>query len=230
MVCPPAASCCRIMAATISACPPMVPLHLPPLAGGTPYSVTVLTQPAGQTCSVSNGSGTIGTANVTSVSVSCAALPATTYTLGGNLSGLSSGSLVLQNNGGSNLSLSVNGPFAFNARFASGVAYSVTILTQPAGQTCSVSNGSGTIGSADITSLTVQCRSTAMSPTITINAPTESSTYTTNTSPISIAGTTSSTTNIARVTWASLNGETGDAETTARGLRGPYPELCFRVG
>ena len=35
--------------------------------------MTVKTNPAGQTCTVSSGSGTVGSANVTSVAVSCAA-------------------------------------------------------------------------------------------------------------------------------------------------------------
>ena len=35
--------------------------------------MTVKTNPSGQTCTVANGSGTIGSANVTNVAVSCAA-------------------------------------------------------------------------------------------------------------------------------------------------------------
>ena len=41
---------------------------------GTPYAVTVLTQPVGQTCTVANGSGTAN-ATVTNVAVSCVAAP-----------------------------------------------------------------------------------------------------------------------------------------------------------
>ena len=72
------------------------------------YSVTVKTNPAGQTCTVSNGSGTVGSANVTNVAVSCAS--AASYTVGGTVSGLS-GTVVLQDNGGDNLSVAANGPF-----------------------------------------------------------------------------------------------------------------------
>ena len=42
-----------------------------PLAGGAAYSVTVKTNPSGQTCTVSDGSGTVASANVTNVAVSC---------------------------------------------------------------------------------------------------------------------------------------------------------------
>ena len=72
------------------------------LAGGAAYSVTVKTNPAGQSCTVSNGSGSVGSANVTSVAVSCSS--AASFTVGGTVSGLS-GTVVLQDNGGDNLSV-----------------------------------------------------------------------------------------------------------------------------
>lgn len=45
-----------------------------PVTTGTPYAVTVLTQPTGQTCTVANGtgSGVVANANVTNISVMCA--------------------------------------------------------------------------------------------------------------------------------------------------------------
>ena len=89
------------------------------LPTGAPYNVTVLTNPAGQTCTVSNGSGTVGSANVTSVAVSCS--NAASYTVGGTVSGLS-GTVVLQDNGGDNLSVSANGTFTFATSLVSGAA------------------------------------------------------------------------------------------------------------
>ena len=50
------------------------------------------------------------------------------------MSGLS-GTVVLQDNGGDNLSVSANGPFTFATALASGAAYAVTVKTNPAGQT-----------------------------------------------------------------------------------------------
>ena len=128
------------------------------LASGAAYAVTVKTNPSGQTCSVSNGSGTVGSANVTNVSVACTTTP--TYSVGGSVSGLSSGSVVLQDNGGDDLSVSANGPFTFATKLASGAAYAVTVKTNPSGQTCSVSNGSGTVGSANVTNVSVACTTT----------------------------------------------------------------------
>ena len=128
------------------------------LASGAGYAVTVKTNPAGQTCMVANGSGTVGSANVTNVAVSCAS--SATYTVGGSVSGLS-GTVVLQDNGGDNLSVSANGPFTFATALASGAGYAVTVKTNPAGQTCMVANGSGTVGSANVTNVAVSCASSA---------------------------------------------------------------------
>ncbi len=73
-------------------------------AGGT-YIVTVKTQPSNpiQTCSVTNNTGA-ASANVSNVAITCST---TTFTIGGTLSGLTNGSVVLQDNNTDNLSLSV---------------------------------------------------------------------------------------------------------------------------
>lgn len=42
-----------------------------PLQAATPYGVTVQTQPAGQYCQVSNGTGSLGTANLAVIAVGC---------------------------------------------------------------------------------------------------------------------------------------------------------------
>jgi hypothetical protein len=127
------------------------------LADSSPYAVTVGTQPAGQTCSVSNGSGTISGANVTNVTVTCAAVP--TYTVGGNVSGLSGSGLVLSLNSGSQtLPVSANGSFTFPTGLTNGAAYAVIVGTQPSGgDNCTVSNGSGTIAGANVTNVSVTC-------------------------------------------------------------------------
>ena len=77
------------------------------------------------------------------------------------MSGLS-GTVVLQDNGGDNLSVTANGSFTFATSLASGAAYSVTVKTNPSGQTCTVSSGSGTVGSANVTSVAVSCANAAI--------------------------------------------------------------------
>jgi len=118
---------------------------------GGAYSVSVLTPPAGQTCSVSNASGNAN-ANITNANVTCSTI---TYTIGGTIMGLS-GAVVLQDNGGDNLSQSSNGTFQFASPIPSGGTYVVSVLTQPVGQTCTVTTGSGT-ASANVTNVSVNC-------------------------------------------------------------------------
>ena len=143
------------------------------VASGSTYSVTVLTQPTGQNCTVTNGSGS-ASANVTNVQVACSNLPPTTFTIGGTISGLTGTGLVLQNNGGNNLAASASGSFTFSAAVTSGVAYSVTVLTQPAGQSCTVTGGSGT-ASTNVTNVQVTCSTTTYTIGGTISGLTASS-------------------------------------------------------
>src|SRR5450759_234491 len=85
--------------------------------------------------------------------------------IGGTVTGLSrtglTGSVVLQDNGVNNLTVPVDGAFTIAtdvASFENG--YNVTVLTQPAGQTCSVTGGSGTT-TTNVTSVAVKCKKAA---------------------------------------------------------------------
>ena len=124
-----------------------------PIVTGSHYVVTVLAHPVGQTCSVGNASGTMGAAPVTNVAVVCAA---NTHTIGAAVSGLV-GSVVLQNNGIDNRTISTDGASIFSTPVAEGSTYAVTVLTQPVTEICTVSNGSGTVGSVDVSNVTVVC-------------------------------------------------------------------------
>jgi 6-phosphogluconolactonase len=94
------------------------------------------------------------------------------YTIGGTVTGLASSPgplstpLVLQNNGGDNLTISANGAFTFATAVKSNsttkATYNVTILTQPFPQTCTVTGGSGT-ASSNVTSVVVSCSSSSTS-------------------------------------------------------------------
>ena len=125
------------------------------IADGAAYHVTVKTQPSGQTCTASSNTGTIAGANVTNVSVVCAV---NTYTVGGTVSGLT-GTVVLQDNGADDLSVSANGVFTFATPVADGGGYSVTVKTQPTSpnQTCTASSNTGTIAGANVTNVSVVC-------------------------------------------------------------------------
>ncbi|MBX3688782.1 S8 family serine peptidase, partial [Dokdonella sp.] len=81
-----------------------------------------------------------------------------TYTVGGSVSGLTGSGLVLSLNAGAQtLPVAADGAFTFPTGLTGGASYAVTVGTQPAGQVCNVSNGSGTIGSANVTDVAVTC-------------------------------------------------------------------------
>ncbi len=126
------------------------------VASGGSYDVTVSSQPTGEICTVSNGSGR-ASGNVTGVQVTCAASSASSYTIGGTLTGLATGaSVTLKDNGGDALALSANGTFTFSTAVLSGDTYDVTVSTQPTGQACAITNGSGT-ATSDVTNVQVTC-------------------------------------------------------------------------
>jgi large repetitive protein len=137
------------------------------VATGKNYAVTVLTQPSNpaQTCTVTYGGTGTAAANVVIVQVTCAT---NTFTVGGNVSGLTGSGLVLQNNGGNNLSVTANGSFAFSSTINRGSNYNVTILTQPSNptQNCAVTNGFGATTTGNVTAIRVTCFTTSVTYTI----------------------------------------------------------------
>ena len=148
------------------------------LASGSSYAVTVQTQPGSptQTCAVANGSGTVVAANITSIAVNCTT---NTYTIGGTVSGLAGTGLVLSLNAGAQtLPIAANGAFTFPTALPSGASYAVTVQTQPSGpaQTCVVTSGTGTVGGANVTSVSVAC--TTAQRTISVVSPGSSFTAT----------------------------------------------------
>jgi hypothetical protein len=131
-------------------------------ASGATYTVTVQTQPAGQTCTLSsNASGTI-TSNIT-VTATCTTNAA--FTISVAVTGLT-GTLVVEDNVGPTLTFTTNTTKTFSNTYASGATYSVTVQTQPSGQTCTLSsNASGTITS----NITVTATCASSSPTISVS-------------------------------------------------------------
>lgn len=125
----------------------------------SPYAITVVGQPARQTCSVVNGSGIAGAAPVTVVNVTCVQ---NSYTLGGRVTGLTGTNLILTN-GSDRLTVAGgdaggNATFTFPTKVADGAAYGVAVLAQPSGQTCAVINGTALMGSTDVSSVVVNCQ------------------------------------------------------------------------
>ena len=138
------------------------------LDDGAAYNVTITTQPAGQSCTIANGSGVLAGADVINISITCGVA---SYHVGGSVAGLVGGGLVLQNNGSDDLAIESNGSFSFPTRLEHGSAYAVTIAAQPSGRSCTVNNGSGTLAGADVTHVLISCPPDAVTPTVSAAGP-----------------------------------------------------------
>lgn len=79
-----------------------------------------------------------------------------TYTVGGTVTGVI-GSIVLQNNGTDDLTVSADGTFAFTTVLTDQATYNVAVVTPTEGKTCSVVNGRGTISAVNVTSISIGC-------------------------------------------------------------------------
>jgi hypothetical protein len=137
-----------------------------PEMGGASYAVTVQTQPANATCTVSNGTGTVTGAPVTSVQVSCSL---NTYQIGGAISGLTAAGLALAN-GSDTVNPTANATsFVFATPVTAGNTYNVTLTQQPSGQHCTLATASGT-ANANVSNVAVSCAPVAVaawsSPTV----------------------------------------------------------------
>jgi hypothetical protein len=132
-------------------------LDTPESPGGT-YAVRVQFQPAGMTCSASKGVGTMPTHDVTDVAITCSE---GAYSLGGTVAGLTASGLVLSD-GSEDYSVPVNAAdFTMPTAVAYGSGYAVSVQTQPARLTCTVSAGTGAMPANAVTNVRVTCASVA---------------------------------------------------------------------
>jgi environmental stress-induced protein Ves len=128
------------------------------VASGGSYNVTISASPAGptQACSVQNGSGKVVSSEISTVAISCST---SNFTIGGNVQNLT-GTLILRNNNGDDLTMTASGPFTFATAIPSGSTYSVSVAQNPIAQRCDVTSGSGTVGGTNVASVVVQCTTT----------------------------------------------------------------------
>lgn len=125
---------------------------------GTEYNVTVKTQPAHMTCGTVGGTG-IGSAGHTTainVLVSCSQ---NTYSLSGTVSGLTAAGLVIINgSNGTGLTIAKDATtFGYPEAIPVGVAYGLTVLTQPTGLRCTIANGTDVMGDANRANIVITC-------------------------------------------------------------------------
>ena len=116
------------------------------------YDVKVKSRPSNvEDCVIQNPSGRAGY-HVYSVFVVCTLKR---HALSGSVSNLR-GELVLAN-GSDNVTLQPGATSFTLAEIPEDSPYGVSILRQPADQTCTVSNGSGTVGPAAVTNVAITC-------------------------------------------------------------------------
>ncbi len=85
------------------------------------------------------------------------------YTIGGDVTGLTSSGLVLQVNGGQDLAIAADGAFTFADPIDSGAIYRVTVLTQPSSpsQTCTPHHAVGSVPKSNVTDVEINCAAVA---------------------------------------------------------------------
>lgn len=126
--------------------------------------------PPGQSCGINGAASGIFTSNdggytnvaATPPTISCSVL---SYTVGGTITGLTAGSIVLADNVGDELTLMAASPpsavpFTFPTQYTAGSTYQVTVNTQPNGLNCSVSPSTPQIGTVNVM-VAVNCTPTS---------------------------------------------------------------------
>ena len=130
-----------------------------PISYGGSYWVSIFNQPKNQTCAVRDGRNDRVTAEIPPVTIECSSA---NFSLGGTLSGLRAGRQVtLVNDSDSAFTpLTVNGVFQLSSKVAANGSYRVSVATQPPGQYCTVTGGTGSAINQDVSDIKVECKDT----------------------------------------------------------------------
>lgn len=131
---------------------------------GSAVAITIASQPESQLCALHGGTVVSITSHSGALEVTCSTRR---YAVGGTVSGLS-GTLVLENTLGDVWSVTSNGAFAFPNTVAHGSSFGVSVRTQPAGQTCAVSQGSSLAVTSTVSSIAIECETTQLAPEATV--------------------------------------------------------------
>lgn len=134
------------------------------LASGTSYNAALVSVPETLVCSLTNGSGLVASTDVTSITVACeSALAGVSFTVTGLVT---PDSVTVQLNGSGvdalpartrRVTSAANGSYSFNLAVPVGSTYDVVIAGQAVGNTCTVANGSGTLGVGGTSNVMVAC-------------------------------------------------------------------------
>jgi hypothetical protein len=130
------------------------------------YDIKVVTQPPNtdlNSCVVNNGKGNTGPYSPQNISIVCRV---STFTLGGSVTGLTAGNLVI-NNGAHSQTIPANAsaftmttPTTANPKageVAEDIPYGLTILTQPTGSRCTIANPNGIMPAGPVNNIAITC-------------------------------------------------------------------------
>ncbi len=128
------------------------------------FNIEVVTEPSNAKCDVINGKGKAGAYAPNSIGISCIV---NQYNVTGSVSGLKADGLVLNNGAVQLIIPALATSFTFtkldkdgkpvSGQVGDGDAYGLTIFKQPAGQVCTITNGTGTMGAGDVKNIAVNC-------------------------------------------------------------------------
>lgn len=125
---------------------------------GDTYNVTVKSQPPHQVCNPAGGTAdTAGRLTTINAVIACELVR---NPIGGTITGLTGDNLILANGSdGGTLGVAKDATtFTFLQPVTYNQTYGVTVLRQPDGQTCTVTNGAGTMGDDEVKTIAVTCR------------------------------------------------------------------------
>lgn len=128
------------------------------------YNVEVVTSPSNAVCSVSNGKGKTGQFSPNNIAVVCVI---NMYNVKGTVTGLKTDGLIVIN-GSERVSIPANATSFTLTKYGTdgkptsgqvgdGYPYGLAIFQQPTGATCTLANGTGTMGAADVTNVAITC-------------------------------------------------------------------------
>src|SRR5215470_11119350 len=133
---------------------------------GTWFATAAAVAGAGVLLAACGGGGGGGGGNVAPAPV------ASSYAVGGSVSGLHGTGLALQINGGETVSISADGTFRFPTPLVDKSLYNVTVSAQPSGhpvQACAVVNNLGFVNGGDVATISVNCTTKTFSISGTVS-------------------------------------------------------------
>ena len=128
------------------------------------YNVTIKSSPPNASCQIFNGRGRATIYGLNRIDVICTLIP---HNVSGKVTGNSTGDMVVINGadrvtipkGKSDFTMTVYGTDgkAISGTVGDSQPYGIQVLTPPPGLTCNVANGTGTMGTTDVTNVLITC-------------------------------------------------------------------------